>query len=167
MPFIYSRAESKERMDEWNTLVDSYINSTKDARSRFEIELFAKIGMDGGPLYKRCEAQSCTNVEVRDVTPGQMKRCSACKLVSAVSPGTGKNTHCSTNIRSFIATLPARKRIGQYTKLTAKRRRTTHKRYLHRLLWRGFRRSRPSSKRDATTTRDCGIYGTSRLLATS
>jgi len=74
-----SKVECKKRMDEWNGAVDKYIASGKDLRPKIDIELAAKIGMNGGPLYKRCEAESCDRVEVRDVE--KMKCCGSCKLV--------------------------------------------------------------------------------------
>lgn len=67
-------------MEEWNSAVEKYIISGVDGRSRFDIELEAKIGMSGGPLYKKCEAEGCTNVEGREVE--KMKCCGSCKLVS-------------------------------------------------------------------------------------
>ena len=75
----FSKAETKRQMDEWNALVDGYISLQKDPRPRFEIELGAKIGPDGGPLYKRCEANDCSNVMGRDVE--ELKKCSGCKTV--------------------------------------------------------------------------------------
>lgn len=76
----FSKVECKKRMDEWNHSVDEYIRSSGDPRSKFDIELEAKIGIGGGPLYKKCEAEGCTKVESRDVV--QMKRCRSCKMVS-------------------------------------------------------------------------------------
>ncbi|KAJ3483895.1 hypothetical protein NLI96_g6008 [Meripilus lineatus] len=75
----FSKVECKKRMDEWNHSVDEYIRSSGDPRSKFDIELEAKIGIGGGPLYKKCEAEGCTKVESRDVV--QMKRCRSCKMI--------------------------------------------------------------------------------------
>ena len=66
-------------MDEWNEGVDKYIATQGDSRSREVIERCAKIALDGGPLYKRCEAASCERVEGVDVD--HLKRCSKCKRV--------------------------------------------------------------------------------------
>ncbi len=72
--------EANSRMDEWNGLVDEYIESGTDRRSRFDIERTSKIGLHGGPLYRQCDADECETYEVRDVA--LLKQCSACKLVS-------------------------------------------------------------------------------------
>ena len=74
-----SKIESKRRTDEWNAAVDAYVASGRDPRRLFDVELHAKIGLNGGPLYKHCEAQGCGNVEKRDVE--KMKCCGSCKLV--------------------------------------------------------------------------------------
>lgn len=66
-------------MNEWNRAVDQYMAMQTDFRSRFDIELAAKIGPHGGPLYKHCEAEDCDKVEPRDVE--KMKCCAQCKLV--------------------------------------------------------------------------------------
>lgn len=55
-----------------------------DDRVPFEIELEAKIGVNGGPLYKECEFSGCTNVEEPGATAAEkMKCCASCKLVRA------------------------------------------------------------------------------------
>ncbi|CAL1717168.1 unnamed protein product [Somion occarium] len=72
-----SKAESKTCMEKWNALVDTYIASGVDSRSRFDIELAAKISMSGGPLYKHCDATNCRHVEKRDVPA--MKTCGRCQ----------------------------------------------------------------------------------------
>lgn len=74
-----SKIEAQTRVAIWNTLVDKYILNEYDSRSRLEIEIEAKIGLDGGPLFKQCEAKGCTNVEGRDIN--KLKYCSGCKLV--------------------------------------------------------------------------------------
>lgn len=74
-----SKVESKKRMEEWNHSVEEYIKSSGDTRQKFDIELEAKIGMSGGPLYERCEAEGCPKVESRDVD--KMKCCGSCKMV--------------------------------------------------------------------------------------
>ena len=74
-----SKVEGKKRMDEWNNQVDRYIATAGDPRPRFDIELQAKIGIHGGPLYRRCEAEDCDRVEVRDVE--KLKCCGSCKMV--------------------------------------------------------------------------------------
>lgn len=66
-------------MNEWNGAVDRYIATKKDPRPRFDIELEAKIGPHGGPLYRECEAEDCDRVECRDVE--KLKCCGSCKLV--------------------------------------------------------------------------------------
>ncbi|KAJ3551211.1 hypothetical protein NM688_g4836 [Phlebia brevispora] len=84
-----SKVEAHKRMDEWNKAVDEYIEVKGDKRPRFDIELKAKIGADGGPLYRHCEAEGCTKVEQRDVE--KMKCCSGCKKIFYCSEA------CQTN----------------------------------------------------------------------
>ena len=67
-------------MKQWNKAVDEYIETDGSLRDRFEVEYKAKIGIDGGPLYKTCSAPGCGKVEKRDI-PSVM-RCSGCTLVS-------------------------------------------------------------------------------------
>lgn len=76
-----SKLDCKQWSEEWNRHVDEYIALGRDRRSRVDIELAAKIGLHGGPLYRRCEAEGCTKVESRDVD--RMKCCGNCKLVRA------------------------------------------------------------------------------------
>ena len=63
--------------------MDEYIILGKDPRPRLDIELAAKIGLHGGPLYRRCESRDCNKVEGRDVD--KMKCCAKCKLVCQLS----------------------------------------------------------------------------------
>lgn len=74
-----SRVECKKRADEWNAAVDEYVASGIDGRPVWDIEANSKIGLNGGPLYKGCEAEDCDNIEGRYVE--KMKCCSSCKLV--------------------------------------------------------------------------------------
>ncbi|ESK90217.1 hypothetical protein Moror_7722 [Moniliophthora roreri MCA 2997] len=74
-----SKVECRKRMTEWNDAVEEYITTQRDPRSRIDIEVEAKIGMDGGPLYKFCYAEDCDNAEKRDVE--SLRRCGGCGLV--------------------------------------------------------------------------------------
>ncbi|KAH6914954.1 hypothetical protein BKA70DRAFT_1557303 [Coprinopsis sp. MPI-PUGE-AT-0042] len=67
-------------MDEWNGAVDEYIRTEGRFRDRFKftVEYEAKIGMDGGPLYRTCSAEGCGKIEKHDI-PALMK-CSGCSL---------------------------------------------------------------------------------------
>lgn len=67
-------------MNEWNAVVDQYIATQGDPRDRLQIEVAAKIGIDGGPLYKACSAQNCGAIEKIDVP--SLRKCSGCGIVS-------------------------------------------------------------------------------------
>lgn len=79
-----SKMQARWRMDTWNRHVDEYINMGNDHRSRVEIEIAAKVGINGGPLYKHCEALGCDKHEKRDVD--KMRGCGGCKAVSTSTP---------------------------------------------------------------------------------
>ncbi|CAL1717150.1 unnamed protein product [Somion occarium] len=74
-----SRVQAKRRMNAWNQLVDDYIASRRDPRRKLDVEIAAKIGINGGPLYKHCEATGCNKHEKRDVE--KLKGCSGCKAI--------------------------------------------------------------------------------------
>ncbi|EEB96838.1 hypothetical protein MPER_03951 [Moniliophthora perniciosa FA553] len=74
-----SKIECRKRMTEWNDAVEEYITTQRDPRPRIHIEVEAKIGMDGGPLYKSCYAENCGKAEKRDVE--SLRRCGGCELV--------------------------------------------------------------------------------------
>lgn len=102
-----SKVECKEYSEEWNKLVDDYISLRRDRRSRLDIELAAKIGLHGGPLYRHCEAKGCKKVERRDVD--KMKCCGSCKLVRVLVAKSNEGPHdnlvwqifyCSTSCQS-------------------------------------------------------------------
>lgn len=76
---IFSKVECRRMMEEWNAAVDEYMKTEGRFRDRFTVEYEAKIGTDGGPLYKTCSAENCGTIEKRD-TPALMK-CSGCNLV--------------------------------------------------------------------------------------
>jgi len=75
----YSKLESQSRMDVWNKAVDRYIATGQDTRSCLEIQIQSKLDMNGGPLYKTCEAQGCRIVEGRD--QDRLQCCGGCKLI--------------------------------------------------------------------------------------
>ncbi|KAI0950807.1 hypothetical protein AcW1_008014 [Taiwanofungus camphoratus] len=75
----FSRIECQFRVDTWNGAVDRYIALGKDKRSLHQIEVESKIGLDGGPLYKRCEGAQCNQIE--GPNGDKMKCCSRCKRV--------------------------------------------------------------------------------------
>ena len=66
-------------MEEWNSAVDKYMRAEGCFRDAFDVEYKAKIGLDGGPLYKTCDAEGCYRIEKRDVAT--LMRCSGCSLV--------------------------------------------------------------------------------------
>ena len=85
-----SKKEAQKRMEEWNEAVDKYIaerplyiDRRPDLRLGSVIEIEAKVGLNGGPLYRHCEADGCSKVEKRDIE--QIKSCSGCKRVSVIS----------------------------------------------------------------------------------
>ncbi|KAJ3551210.1 hypothetical protein NM688_g4837 [Phlebia brevispora] len=73
-----SKLRAQKLMKVWNTKVDEYIRNEGDTRSAREIEIEAKIGVHGGPLYRRCEAEGCNNIEGREIE--KVKYCGRCKL---------------------------------------------------------------------------------------
>ncbi len=116
-------------MDEWNALVDEYIASGKDRRSRFDIERLSKIGAHGGPLYRECEADECKLYEVRDVET--LRKCSGCKIVSACHRFAlsirGKELTDVVHVyRPFTAAPHVKRRIGRLTRKSVARRRKEH-----------------------------------------
>ncbi|THV06566.1 hypothetical protein K435DRAFT_773245 [Dendrothele bispora CBS 962.96] len=76
---LLSKVEGNKRMQEWNAAVDEYIKTPGDTRNRIDIEIEAKIGPHGGPLYRHCEAEECSIVEGRDIQ--KLQGCSQCRLV--------------------------------------------------------------------------------------
>ncbi|KAK7465339.1 hypothetical protein VKT23_005318 [Stygiomarasmius scandens] len=74
-----SKLEGNKRMQEWNAAVDRYIETASDPRKRIDIEIEAKIGPHGGPLYRRCETEDCDKVEGRDIE--KLQACAQCRLV--------------------------------------------------------------------------------------
>ncbi|KAJ7640858.1 hypothetical protein DFH06DRAFT_624075 [Mycena polygramma] len=64
-------------MGRWNDAVDAYIASGVDRRAPEIIEAAAKVGVSGGPLWRRCEAPGCTEVENKDLAK-PFPQCSGC-----------------------------------------------------------------------------------------
>lgn len=60
--------------------MDVYIASGVDARAPAIIEAEAKLGLAGGPLHCKCEADECTNMESTNSTK-VFPRCSGCNTV--------------------------------------------------------------------------------------
>ncbi|KAJ6623138.1 hypothetical protein B0H10DRAFT_2011329 [Mycena sp. CBHHK59/15] len=75
---IGSRHVYEKQQKEWNALVDEYIKTSKDQRSRQAIERAAKIGTWNGALIRVCEGPGCEKVEGTDVEI--LKLCSKCKM---------------------------------------------------------------------------------------
>ncbi|CCM04267.1 uncharacterized protein FIBRA_06436 [Fibroporia radiculosa] len=71
------RARRQDLMDTWNAAVDKYIASTSAGAKRVEIEREAKVGVDGGPLFKYCQGVGCGQVE--DVAGVKLKCCGQCR----------------------------------------------------------------------------------------
>ncbi|KAJ7754500.1 hypothetical protein B0H16DRAFT_1832487 [Mycena metata] len=66
----------------WNDAVDKYILSKVDRRPRQAIENAVKVGLTGGPLYRRCEADGCPKIEGRNGV--KLSRCGGCSKFSTV-----------------------------------------------------------------------------------
>ncbi|KAL6301392.1 hypothetical protein BKA93DRAFT_738905, partial [Sparassis latifolia] len=83
-----SKTECQTRADLWNAAVDRYIAAKMDPRPTKEIEVFSKLGLDGGPLFKRCENETCGIIVGLGVDSEfcELKRCGACKKTYYCSP---------------------------------------------------------------------------------
>jgi len=57
-----------------------YIATAQRSRSRIEIEREAKIGANGGAVYRQREAEDCFKMEGRETE--KVRACSRCKMVS-------------------------------------------------------------------------------------
>ncbi|KAJ7209773.1 hypothetical protein GGX14DRAFT_521305 [Mycena pura] len=73
-----SRFLCDNRQQRWNTLIDEYIDTQKDRRTRHSIERAAKIGTWNGALLRACEGPECNKIEGADVKI--LKCCSKCKM---------------------------------------------------------------------------------------
>ncbi|KAJ7352505.1 hypothetical protein DFH08DRAFT_1078177, partial [Mycena albidolilacea] len=74
-----SRVLCESEQQRWNKLVDEYICTQKDGRSKHSIERAAKIGTWHGALIRACEGPSCTKIE--GPNGESFKHCSKCKMV--------------------------------------------------------------------------------------
>lgn len=63
---------------DWNERIDNYIASGVDRREALDIEIAAKVGDTGGPLWKRCD--QCKKQSGPESF--ELKRCGGCHLVS-------------------------------------------------------------------------------------
>ncbi|KAJ7640799.1 hypothetical protein DFH06DRAFT_1215271 [Mycena polygramma] len=90
---VDSKIDGKVSMSKWNQAVDDYITSGVDHRGRRVIENAAKIGSTGGPLFRRCEANGCANVEGRESV--KLLLCSGCKTAVYCGKSCQKNTWIS------------------------------------------------------------------------
>ncbi|KAJ7485448.1 hypothetical protein FB451DRAFT_1229859 [Mycena latifolia] len=84
-----SKGEWKETVGIWNGAVDTYIVSGVDRRASEIIENAAKISEIAGPLYRRCEAAGCANVDGRGSV--QLHLCSQCKTTMYCGTGCQKS----------------------------------------------------------------------------
>ncbi|KAJ7078085.1 hypothetical protein C8R44DRAFT_825635 [Mycena epipterygia] len=84
-----TRTEGKSFVEKWNQAVDDYIESGVDRRPRKSIENAAMLGMAGGPLYRKCEADGCPNVEGRDSV--KLLVCSGCVTAVYCNKGCQKS----------------------------------------------------------------------------
>ncbi|KAJ7671670.1 hypothetical protein DFH06DRAFT_122022 [Mycena polygramma] len=73
-----SRFLAQSRQERWNAVVDEYINTQKDGRSRHSIERAAKIGPWNGALLRACEGPNCNRVEGANFDI--LKLCGKCKM---------------------------------------------------------------------------------------
>ncbi|KIP02756.1 hypothetical protein PHLGIDRAFT_122182 [Phlebiopsis gigantea 11061_1 CR5-6] len=114
-----SKGECKRRVDEWNA-------AGADRRSVFDIALRAKIGLNGGPLYKHCEGQNCSNVEARDVrktkccgspwTDGLPRQIVYCSQSCQVSDWPRHEDQCRSHKEQQLKTQDARGRSSACTR---------------------------------------------------
>lgn len=83
------KGEKLKRQQEWNELIDQYIQQRPgdDQRLALEIEKANKVSWRGGPLFHRCGNPACRNVED---TPQQFNCCSACKVTRYCSKACAK-----------------------------------------------------------------------------
>ncbi|KAJ7664280.1 hypothetical protein B0H17DRAFT_1336711 [Mycena rosella] len=65
-------------METWNDAVDAYIAFDAAERPPEIIEAAAKIGLTGGPLYRKCEGAGCANTE-SSKSAEAFSCCSGCK----------------------------------------------------------------------------------------
>ena len=104
-----SKIQARWRMDTFNRHVDEYISMGNDHRQKLDIEIASKIGINGGPLYKHCEAIGCNNREKRDVD--KMRGCGGCKAVST-----------RTTLNAIASTFPHDLPLTEFRYTTARRR---------------------------------------------
>ncbi|KAJ7927448.1 hypothetical protein B0H13DRAFT_2653444 [Mycena leptocephala] len=74
---VTSKVDGKALMGHWNQAIDDCIASGVDHRGWRIIENAAKIGIAGGPLFRKCEANGCANIEGRDSV--RLLVCAGCK----------------------------------------------------------------------------------------
>ncbi|KAF8207238.1 hypothetical protein K438DRAFT_1815947 [Mycena galopus ATCC 62051] len=73
-----SRPLCNNEQKQWNALVDEYIATQGDKRSRHSIERAAKIGTWQGALIRTCEGPGCTEVE--GLNHPTFSYCGKCKM---------------------------------------------------------------------------------------
>jgi hypothetical protein len=77
---IMSIKECKRRKGVWNSAIDEYIELGTDTRSREEIEVTAKLGINLGAFLPRCERIGCNNKAAwKDNESVKFRRCGKCK----------------------------------------------------------------------------------------
>jgi hypothetical protein len=83
---LMSAMECKLRRDAWNKCVDEYIEKGVDTRSREEIELTVKLGINLGAYLPKCERKGCPNRAAwKDRDSIKFRRCGKCKCVNYFS----------------------------------------------------------------------------------
>ncbi|KAJ6570264.1 hypothetical protein DFH09DRAFT_426104 [Mycena vulgaris] len=114
-----SRFLAKSRQKRWNALVDEYIDTQGDLRSRRSIERAAKIGKWNGALIRTCEGPDCGKFEETDID--KLRSCSRCEMsvyCSSDCQGRAWKTHktkCATDEQQEQA-LPSQDTLKQYSK---------------------------------------------------
>ncbi|KAJ6520747.1 hypothetical protein DFH09DRAFT_1426614 [Mycena vulgaris] len=105
-----SRYLAESRQKRWNALVDEYIDTQGDLRSRRSIERAAKIGTWNGALIRTCEGPDCGKFEGNDID--KLKLCSKCQMRRAWKM---HKTKCATDGQQEQA-LPSQDTLKQYSK---------------------------------------------------
>ncbi|KAJ7116317.1 hypothetical protein C8R44DRAFT_627700, partial [Mycena epipterygia] len=117
-----SRYLSESRQKRWNALIDEYIATKGDRRSKHMIERAAKIGTWNGALIRMCEGPDCGKFEGAEVET--LKLCSKCKISVYCSSSCQKSawkthkTECGKD-GQHEQSLPSQDSVAQHLKHTS------------------------------------------------